>query len=472
MRPRAQRRRPSLRLVLGCLAAVGIVIPLCLAGLVRLGLSATGSAQPFLRFGEANREIARATRLGAEGRLELVPGYAPPDGFELVVADEGGSVVMSTVPLFALGSNIDIASATTAARKEFASPYFFAEPLTYKDRVVGYYYAWLLKSTLRTEPSLSASVRASLALASVVSLFFLIGVFVATQLARAVLRLERAAGRIAAGDFETPVSQRGIREIEDLAAAMDGMRAALREDRDRRARFLAAVSHDLRTPLTSIGGYLEAVEDGLASDPRILERYVGIMRGKTRLLEARIAGLIEFARMETGEWRMGFETMELGPFLEGLCREFREDAALMDRGFSFELSALSGLSVAVDKALLTRAFENLVSNAIRYSPAGGSIRMEARRAAEEGISGAFVIDLDDEGPGIAPSERARVFEPFVRGSASREGEGNGLGLYIALSVIKGHGWDIRADGAPGGGGRFTIVIPRMARPLDRPSFTP
>jgi signal transduction histidine kinase len=244
---------------------------------------------------------------------------------------------------------------------------------------------------------------------------------------------------------------------------MDGMRAALREDRDRRARFLAAVSHDLRTPLTSIGGYLEAIEDGFASDPKTLGRYVGIMRGKTRLLEVRIAGLIEFARMETGEWRMGFETIGLRPFLEDLCREFREDAALMGRSFSFELSALSDLAIAIDKALLTRAFENLVSNSIRYSPAGGSIRMRARRAEGDGNGVAFFIDLDDEGPGIAPSERGRVFEPFVRGSASREGEGNGLGLYIARSVIKGHGWDIRADQAPGGGGRFSISVPAPAR---------
>jgi two-component system sensor histidine kinase VicK len=240
---------------------------------------------------------------------------------------------------------------------------------------------------------------------------------------------------------------------------MDGMRVTLLGDKDRRARFLAAVSHDLRTPLTSISGYLEAVEDGLASDPEILERYIGIMRGKTRVLEGRISGLIEFARMETGEWRMGFEETELGPFLESLCREFREDAGLMGRAFSFELSALAGLTVAVDQELLTRAMENLVSNAIRYSPEGGAVSLNARRVAEAGICKAFVIDIDDEGPGVLPSERDSVFEAFVRGSSSREGEGNGLGLYIAHSVIKGHGWEIRADQAPSGGGRFSIAIP-------------
>jgi signal transduction histidine kinase len=457
-------RSVSLKLILGCLAAVGLVLPLCLAGLVRLGLSANGVIKPFERFGEVNHEIAKAIRIGPGGGIARAPGYEPPSGFELVVADRGGRVAVSTSPAFPLGSAADLAKASAVARGEFEAPFFFAEPwVNNKGEIVGGYYAWLSDRAALKESGFAGSVRASLALIFVVLLFFSFGVLVATRLARAVLRLEGAAERIASGDFETPVSRRGVRELGDLAAAMDGMRAALLEGRDQRSRFLAAVSHDLRTPLTSIGGYLEAVEDGLASDPETLERYVAIMRGKTRALESRIAGLIEFARMETGEWRMGFEAIEPGPFLEALCREFREDASLMGRDFSFELSALSGLRVEVDKALLARAIENLVSNAVRYSPPGGALRMGARRAGPDG-TGDYAVDLDDEGPGIPAAERERVFEPFVRGSSSREGEGIGLGLYIAASVIKGHGWDLRADRAPGGGGRFSIIIPEPRIP--------
>jgi signal transduction histidine kinase len=456
-------RRPSLRLLLGGLAVGALILPFCVAFLVSLALSSKWAGQPQLRLHFVEVELERAVKVDAAGQIRLLPGYRPPPGFSLILADSGGLVMLSTTRSFVLGSRVDLATAAEAAQAEEGSSSFFSETVESKGRVIGSYYAWLpFASPTPLTPSPSGSVRMSLFLLGLIAVVFLLGVFVATQLARAVLKLERAAGRIAAGDFRTSVGAKGIREIEDLAAAMDGMRVALLEDRDRRARFLAAVSHDLRTPLTSIGGYLEAVSDGLASDPGTLERYLSIMRGKTRLLEGRIAGLIEFARMETGEWRMGFEEIELEPFLEALGREFREDAALMGRDFSFELSALSSLRVAADKALLTRAFENLLSNAIRYSPAGGAVSMKASRAVEAGIGGAYVIDLDDEGPGIAPSERERVFEPFVRGSASREGEGNGLGLYVVLSVIKGHGWDIRADEAPGGGGRFSIAIPAPA----------
>jgi signal transduction histidine kinase len=447
-------RRLSLKLLLGGLAAVGIVLPVCLVGLVRVGLSSSGAAQPFVRFGLVNHEIARATRIGPGGELEGVPGYSPPPGLELVVADEGGRVILSTSDRFALGSRADLGAAAAAAKEDFTAPYFFTEPWSYKDRVVGTYFAWLSRSRFRLEPSVKGSISASLALLFIVSLSFLVGVYVATQLARAVLKLERAAGLIAAGDFGTRVSVSGIREIEDLAAAMDGMRVALLEDRDRRARFLAAISHDLRTPLTSIGGYLEAVSDGLASDPRTLERYVDIMRGKTRLLEGRIAGLIEFARMETSEWRMGFEAVDLRAFLDALVREVREDAALMGRRFEASLDGVDGIRLPIDRGLLSRALENVISNALRYSPEGGLVRLAGCR-----LGTSMRLDIDDEGPGVPAAEREKVFEPFYRGSGAREGEGTGLGLYIARSIVRGHGWEIEAGESPQGGGRFSISIP-------------
>jgi two-component system sensor histidine kinase BaeS len=281
----------------------------------------------------------------------------------------------------------------------------------------------------------------------------LLGAGVSALLARAVMRLERAAGNIAGGDLDTAVQVRGVREIGALAQAMDRMRATLREERDRRARFLAAVSHDLRTPLTSIGGYLEAVEDGLAAEPETLARYVGIMHAKTRLLENRIQGLLEFARMETGEWRSGFERLDLGPFLEELAREFREDAGLVGKSLVADLSAAAPLVVAADPVLLRRAFENLISNALRHSPAGGRVELRAQRQGR-----LLRIEIDDEGPGVPEADRERIFEPFFRGSGAREGEGNGLGLYIARSVLQGHGWSLVATATPTGGARFTVGL--------------
>ncbi|MGA2547194.1 MAG: HAMP domain-containing sensor histidine kinase [Rectinemataceae bacterium] len=455
---RRARRPPSLKLILGGLAAGALALPFGLAGIVVLVLSTRGAEQSFIQLREVSIELERAARIDSAGNLSLIPGYFPPPDFELVVAGREGAILYSTSPRFAVGARADLGDFADAAREDFATPSFFAEPLSLKGRAVGSYYAWLPMSKSRGEGRFSRSAFGSLALLALVAIVFSLGVLVATQLARAVLKLERAAGRIAAGDFETAVSVRGIREIEDLARAMDGMRRALSEDRDQRARFLAAVSHDLRTPLTSIGGYLEAVDDGLASDPATLERYVRIMRGKTRLLETRIGGLLDFARMETEEWRMGFESVELRPFLEGLAREAREDAVLMGRRFEADLYASDDLRLPIDRSLLSRAFENVISNALHYTPEGGLVRLSTR--PREGV---LCIDVDDEGPGIPASERERVFEPFYRGSSAREGEGSGLGLYIARSILRGHGWEIEAGESPLGGGRVSVLIPEISR---------
>jgi signal transduction histidine kinase len=448
---------PSLKFLLGGLAAGALALPFGLAAIVALVLTARGADQPLMHYREVNQELGRATRFDKAGRIALVPGYRPPSDFQLVLAREDGTIAYSSSPRFSVGGVAAIEDIAAVAREDYDEPSLFSETLSVKAEVVGSYYAWMPMAKARAEPSSPMPALGILALASLVAVVFSLGVLVATQLARAVLRLERAAGLIAAGDFETAVSVRGIREIEDLARAMDGMRATLREDRDRRARFLAAVSHDLRTPLTSIGGYLEAVEDGLAADTATLERYVGIMRDKTRLLEGRISSLIEFARMETGEWRMGFEMVELKLFLDSLAAEFREDAALMGRSLEASLQGLEGRRFAIDRGLLSRAFENVVMNALRYAPEGGSVRISALAGADW-----VRVDVDDDGPGIPAADRLRVFDPFFRGSSARQGrpqgEGSGLGLYIASSIVRGHGWEIEAGESPSGGGRISVRI--------------
>jgi signal transduction histidine kinase len=447
----------SLKAAIGGLAAGILLLPVALVFIIRLAISTSAPATPVFRFQFVSRELLAAVEYKG-GAIAIKGGYEPPEDLSLIIEGADGTVLLSNVGPFRVGSTASLDEVAAFIGGDRAVKNFFTESVRSSEgAAIGTYFAWFTDRYRPTHDE-SASI-GMLVVVGLLALAFGLGALVATYLARAVLKLERAAGRIAAGDLESEVRVRGIHEIEDLARAMDGMRAALREERDRRARFLAAVSHDLRTPLTSIGGYLEAVEDGLASSPSTLERYVRIMRDKTRLLEGRIASLIEFARMETGEWRLGFETVELGPFLEGLARGFREDAALMGRVFLFELSALDGLSAPVDRALLSRALENLVSNAIRYSPPGSVVRMTARPSGQ-----AYVLDIDDEGPGISLPDRERVFEAFARGKGARDGEGNGLGLYIARSVIQGHGWDIRVDEAPGGGGRVSVTVPAPTDP--------
>ena len=468
-RPKASCHRGfGLRSLLTLLVFSSIGLPLALGSIVANLASSGLGGQPSGRFYAVRRELAKAVEPDGSGGLVARPGYKAPEWLTLVVSDKADRIVYSGVADLPAGADTgelrnylatngyDPPSAPMVSGREPVCVY--VETVELGGQTLGYYYALAWPVDVRGLSENRGPYYGLLAFGCFALVAIMGAAIVSAVLAGSVMRLEKAAVRIAGGDLETAVQLGGIREMASLAVTMDGMRKTLREDRDRRARFLAAVSHDLRTPLTSIGGYLEAVEDGLAGDPATLARYVGIMQGKTRLLEDRIQGLIEFARMETGEWRVGFRPLDLGAFLEARAREFSEDARL--RGLCFECAAscLCGLALPADEALLGRVFENLVSNAFRHSPPGGLVRLSARLEGP-----AAMIDLDDEGPGIPVSDRELVFEPFYRGvEGAKSGDGSGLGLYIARSVVRGHGWNLAVSAAPSGGARFTVMIPMPA----------
>jgi signal transduction histidine kinase len=294
-------------------------------------------------------------------------------------------------------------------------------------------------------------------------IFFLLGLaalialltgIVSTGIARSFGKLEKAAERIASGDIESAIPQgrRGLREMSALAAAMERMRGALQDERSRRARFLASVSHDLRTPLTSIKGYIEAVEDGMAADGETLERYTRIMNEKASMLEDRVNELLDFARMGTGEWRLRRVELPLRRYLQGLCAAYREDAAAAGRSFDFALDDLGERAVLADPKMFSRALENVFNNALRYSPSGGMVGLKASVSGER-----IELVFSDSGPGIPKDELERIFEPYFRGK-SAAAEGEGLGLAISRSILHDHGWLIRASSPPEGGARFTVTI--------------
>ena len=466
--PGGRKRMPSLGHILILVAFGSVMLPAVLvSALVTLteGRIAQG---PVMRIVVTSREVSRAVKIGAKGRLEARADYAPPASLDLVIADERDIVVFSTIPSIEAGARTSISAVAALAQEHVPAGSFYCDPLEIDGKAVGTWYAILPTDAVRSLLGETTPLLRFTGFFTFAGFAFLFSIGAAAMLASQVGRLERAAAAIAAGDLETPISARGSREIVALAEAMERMRASIREDLGRRSRFLAAISHDLRTPLTAIGGYLEAVEDGLASDPATLARYVGVMKEKTRVLEDRIQGLIEFARMETREWRLSFERQALLPLFRGFLADAEEECALAGARLRSDLSDLGDFEAPVDRGLLARAFENLISNGLRYGRPGGLITVRARR--DSGRRGPLLlIDVEDEGPGVPAGERELVFEAFWRGSAAREGEGSGIGLYIARSIIRGHGWDLLADTAVAdssqgtvGGARFSIAIPLEA----------
>ena len=243
----------------------------------------------------------------------------------------------------------------------------------------------------------------------------------------AMAEAARAAGR---GDRSVRVAETGARELRDAAAAFNDMQARIARFDAERVRTLAAVGHDLRTPITSLRIRAEMLDDE-AREPmvRTLDE-MGVMA----------AGLVAWARGEgDGETTA---SVDLAPLLERLCAE---------RGAAFE--AVDDVAVAGRPVALTRAIGNLVDNAVRY---GGAARVRLSRDARGAL-----VTVDDDGPGIAPERLDTVFEPFVRGEASRSVEtgGAGLGLSIARSIVRAHGGEVELANRPAGGLRARVSLP-------------
>ena len=278
-------------------------------------------------------------------------------------------------------------------------------------------------------------------------------VLIMKSINRSMQRLESATRRVAEGDLDFALTAQGNDEFSSLTRSFEAMRTALKENKDQRARFLMGISHDLKTPLTSIEGYLEAIIDGFADDPDQLKKYISIIRQKSGLLEERIVQLIDFAKMETGEWAQKKEEIALPKFLKAMAAGYREDASVLKRTFRSNIDLPKKFTITGDRNMLTRAFENLMANAIQYTREGDTIALQAR-ANDKGV----VISFMDTGIGIPEAEIVKIFEPFYRASPSRREQGTGLGLSVVKSILKSHGWSIEAVSEPGKGSSFHIHV--------------
>jgi signal transduction histidine kinase len=278
--------------------------------------------------------------------------------------------------------------------------------------------------------------------------------FVAT--ARAVRRMAEpmgevmeAAERVAAGDYEVQVKERGPREMRRLAGAFNEMVERLREGEQRRRDFLADVTHELRTPLSVIRGNAEGMLDGLyAPDQVHLERVLEETKVMSRLLE----DLLMLSTAEAGALRLHREPVEPARLVEEAAAAFRPVAEAADVALDLRVAAEVPM-VNVDPVRMGEVLGNLLQNALRHTPAGGSV-VVAAEPADRGRAVAFSVE--DSGPGIPSETLAHVFERFVK---SPDSGGAGLGLAIAKSLVEAHGGEISAHSRRGQGTTMRFVLP-------------
>jgi signal transduction histidine kinase len=281
-----------------------------------------------------------------------------------------------------------------------------------------------------------------------------LGYFLSAALTDRICVLENAAQAIAQGNLDARVPVSGQDEMARLGVAFNAMAAQLqaaerkqKEVDTLRRDLIAWIGHDLRTPLTSIRAVLEALADGVVEDPATADRYLRTAQQDVRSLSQLIDDLFEMAQMDAGGLRLERRPNAIADLVSDTIESFSAVTARQGVGLAGKVEAGTD-PVVMDAQQIGRVLSNLVGNALRHTPSGGSIEIRARRAGGE-----VRVEVADSGEGIQAEDLPFVFDRFYRGEKSRNRAtgGAGLGLAIARGIVEAHGGRIRVESEPGRG---------------------
>jgi heavy metal sensor kinase len=298
------------------------------------------------------------------------------------------------------------------------------------------------------------------ATAAAILLALIAGTLLARRIARPVEEIAHAAAAVSAGDLNQRVpTQSNIRELNSLRQDFNAMTESLRQSDQAKNAFVADVTHELRTPLTVIKGTIETLEDGALDDLAGRGPLLESMQRETERLIRLVNDLLVLTRADAGTLNMHIQPLDLGELAHTRCEHL---SALASR-HQVQFAVTGTARVMGDPDRLAQVLDNLLDNAIRYSPAGSVITVEVSQNGSEGQCA-----VRDQGMGIPEKHLPFIFERFYRADASRNRQtgGAGLGLSIARALIESQGGQISAKSIPGHGTTLRFSLPASQLPPD------
>lgn len=306
------------------------------------------------------------------------------------------------------------------------------------------------------------------ALALALAATLVIGILLTRTLLRPIGELRRGMATVAEGDFEPDVHIPHERpdELGDLARSFDTMTEQLRELDRLKAEFVSVASHEIKTPLSVIRGYVTLLADGIYGDVNEQQqKTLEAVNAQTDRLARLVHRLLDVSRFEAGGARLELREIDLHSFFDDLTSDFRVLA--VQNGIDFPVRLADDLPPRIlgDEDRLSEVLGNLLSNAFKFTGSGGSIRVEACRQ-----DGGIEVEVEDTGVGIPEEKLPRIFEKFyqVENDLQPRSVGSGLGLAIAREIVEAHGGTIGAESQEGKGTRFRVFLPERP-PAQGPS---
>jgi signal transduction histidine kinase len=286
----------------------------------------------------------------------------------------------------------------------------------------------------------------------------LLALLISYSIAKPLRRVANAAEAIARGETGTRAPISGPSEVRALACSFNTMADQVEATHQSQRDFVAKVSHELKTPLTSIQGFSQALLDGTASTPETTARAARVIHQEAERMRRMVDDLLVLARFDAGQMTLAHGQVELGPLLQGCIEKLTPQAQTAQ--VTLALDAPAPLVIAGDADRLAQVFANLIDNSVAHTPVGGTVTVAARPVPE----GIAEVTITDTGEGIPPEAISRIFERFyqvdkARSRDRKRSRGAGLGLAITKEIVEAHGGTITAESVVGLGSKFTVRLP-------------
>lgn len=278
----------------------------------------------------------------------------------------------------------------------------------------------------------------------------LIGLFLSGRVLRPLTRIRAGVAKFATGDYGEAIPEPSVVELAELATDLNTLGAALDESETRRARLVSDVVHEMRTPITTINGFVDGMLDGVFQPN---EKVLVSIREETRRLERLSSDLSGLSSAEGVGVQLQCAQVDMTEVISGVADRLRTQFDA--KGVALVVSAGPPLTAMADRERMGQVFTNIIGNALMYTPPGGTVQV-----GWEVAGGSAVVKVVDDGAGIAADDLPHVFERFYRGSQRHQAGGTGIGLTIARGIVRAHGGEINAGSAgEGRGSTFIVRLP-------------
>lgn len=338
--------------------------------------------------------------------------------------------------------------------------YIIGVPMSVQDNgpTVGAVFAATSAASMNAVQGEAFKIFLASSLAAICIAFCMAGAF-SFRLVKPLRQMSAAARSFGEGDFSTRVPVTSRDEVGQLAVSFNNMADSLTNSEGMRRSFIANVSHELKTPMTTIAGFIDGILDGTIP-PQEQGKYLHIVSDEVKRLSRLVKSMLDLSRIDSGE-------MEIHPARFDITNTIVSTLLTFEKGIDEKQIEIKGLEDAApqivcgDPDLLHQVVYNLVENAVKFTNTGGSITPRVI----DGIDRTTVV-IENTGPGIAPEDLPMVFDRFYKGdkSRSRDKNGMGLGLFLVRTILKLHGGDILVSSVPGEFCRFEFTIPKPPEP--------